>query len=58
MDAPLDVALRLVKDVGVPAAIAFFVLWRLDRHLVALTKQVMELHGCIKAVLDELTRRA
>ncbi len=43
--------LDFAKTVGVPAAIAFFVLWRLDHRLDQLIREVHAMHEKLGAVL-------
>jgi len=40
--------LEFIKVLGFPAAVAFFVLWRLDKRLEELTKVLAELCSKIK----------
>lgn len=43
--------IEFIKAVGVPAAIAFFVLWRLDSTLQDLVKELRAFHAEIKTVV-------
>ncbi len=43
--------LDFAKTVGVPAAIAFFVLWRLDHRLDQLIREVHAMHEKLGAML-------
>jgi len=47
--------IQLVRDVGFPAVVAWFVLARLERALHALTDEVRQLRG---AILNGGTRRS
>lgn len=49
--------LEFVKAVGVPAAIAFFVLWRLDARLAELIREIRALHAGITQMVADSGRR-
>lgn len=47
-------SLEFIKAVGVPAAIAFFVLWRLDRRLGDLVSALTSFHADLKDSLGDV----
>jgi hypothetical protein len=38
-----DTLVQFIKDVGFPAGVAFFVLWRLDKTLVSVRDEIRQL---------------
>ena len=46
--------LEFIKTVGVPAAIAFFVLWRLDRRLGDLVGAITSFHADLKDAFENV----
>lgn len=47
----MESVVHFVQGVGVPAAIAFFVLWRLDARLAELVKEIRQLSEKVSTVL-------
>lgn len=43
----MDQWAQLIRELGFPAAIAFFVIWRLDQRFLELIKEFRELRGAL-----------
>lgn len=47
----MDTLVALISDVGFPIAITVFVLYRMERSVLAMTKEIKEFSGLLRAVL-------
>ncbi len=51
----IDDAIKIIQGIGFPGAIAFFVLWRLERSLLAVRDEISELRRdqTIRRIIDD-----
>lgn len=47
----LDVWVRLVRDLGFPAVVAFYLLWRLDGQVSSIVRELSETRDAMRAVV-------